>query len=166
MLRMISTPARFTPRSRVRCSTTSSSSRSSSVYNRVLPSLREGLIRPSRSYRRSVCGWIWYCSATDEIMYAPFDFPLVMALHLFPDFRPWIFGMKLRQLAQDFLGAFVLHFRSGQRDFHDLISVRALAGVPHAFLPQSELLPVLSSRRNLQQRPPIDGGDFNLGPQS
>ena len=29
---------------------------------------REGLLKPSRSYKRSVCGWMPYISATEEIM--------------------------------------------------------------------------------------------------
>jgi hypothetical protein len=32
----------------------------SSSESRVLPSVREGLSRPSRSYIRSVCGWMLY----------------------------------------------------------------------------------------------------------
>src|ERR1017187_834735 len=64
-------PAMFTPRSRARFRMNSSRSRSSSVYSRVLPSLRLGSSSPSRSYSRSVCGWMSYISATAEIMYAP-----------------------------------------------------------------------------------------------
>jgi hypothetical protein len=33
--------------------------------------VREGLIRPSRSYRRNVCGWMLYRSAMAEIMTKP-----------------------------------------------------------------------------------------------
>src|SRR4051812_46539177 len=68
MLRMISTPARLTPRSRVSDRIVSSCSRSSSEYNRVLPSVREGFSNPSRSYKRSVCGWMLYFCATALIM--------------------------------------------------------------------------------------------------
>src|SRR5204863_8963942 len=68
ILRMISTPARLTPRSRVSDRIVSSCSRSSSEYNRVLPSVRDGLSKPSRSYKRSVCGWMLYFCATALIM--------------------------------------------------------------------------------------------------
>src|SRR6476469_7848114 len=69
MLRMISTPARLTPRSRVSVRIVSSCSRSSSEYRRVLPSVRDGLSNPSRSYRRSVCGWMLYFCDTALIMW-------------------------------------------------------------------------------------------------
>ena len=35
---------------------------------RVLPSVRDGFSSPSRSYRRSVCGWMLYFCATALIM--------------------------------------------------------------------------------------------------
>jgi len=42
---------------------------SASSYRRVLPTERDGLSRPSRSYNRSVCGCISYISATALIVY-------------------------------------------------------------------------------------------------
>src|ERR1700686_4101829 len=68
---MISTPARLTPRSRVRVRIISSLRISSRPYRRVLPAVRSGLISPSRSYRRSVCGWMLYRSAMIEIITYP-----------------------------------------------------------------------------------------------
>jgi hypothetical protein len=44
--------------------------------------VRDGFSKPSRSYNRSVCGWMPYISATDEIMYAPLDLRLVIASNL------------------------------------------------------------------------------------
>ncbi len=73
----IAMPAMFTPRSRARFKMNSSLSRSSSVYSRVFPSDRDGRSKPSRSYMRSVCGWMSYISATAEIMYAPRDLRFV-----------------------------------------------------------------------------------------
>ena len=35
----------------------------------------------------------------------------------------------------------------------------------HAFFAQAELLSVLGSLRNLEQRPAVDGGNFDLGAQ-
>src|SRR5437867_3132197 len=99
-------------------------------------------------------------------MYAPLDFPLPMALHLFPNWGPRILGIQSSQLAQDFLGALILHLRSRERHFYNLISMRALARVQYAFFPQAELLPVLRPRWNLQQRAPIDRGNLDLGAQS
>src|ERR1041385_2679940 len=165
MFRMISTPARFTPRSRVRCRITSSRSKSSSVYRRVFPSLRDGLSKPSRSYSRSVCGWISYCSATEEIMYAALDFTRAIS-HLCPDFLARIFRIELRQFAQNFLSAFVVHLRRLNHDLHNLIAALVTPRVEYAAFPQPELLPVLRPLRHLQQRAPVDGGHFDLGAQS
>src|ERR1700730_12413623 len=81
--RMIAIPLMFTPRSRASERMNSSRCKSSSVYRRVLPSVREGLSRPSRSYRRRVWGWIPFISATAEIMYAPLDFRLVSGPELY-----------------------------------------------------------------------------------
>src|SRR5579863_1224717 len=75
---MIAIPLMFTPKSRASERMNSNRCKSSSVYKRVLPSVRDGFSRPSRSYKRSVWGWIPYISATDEIMYAPLDFRLVI----------------------------------------------------------------------------------------
>src|SRR5271157_76854 len=69
IFRMISIPARFTPMSRASVKITSSRSRSESVYSRVFPWDREGFSKPTRSYRRSVCGCSLYSSATALIMY-------------------------------------------------------------------------------------------------
>jgi len=49
-------PARFTPMSRASVRITSSRSRSESVYSRVFPCDRDGFSKPTRSYKRSVCG--------------------------------------------------------------------------------------------------------------
>src|ERR1700722_2205203 len=74
---MMAIPAMLTPSSRARLRINSSRSRSSSVYKRVFPTVREGCNNPSRSYSLNVCGWISYISATAEIMYAPFDLRFV-----------------------------------------------------------------------------------------
>src|SRR3954454_5058327 len=88
MFRITSTPARFTPRSRVRARIISSLRISSSPYSRVLPCVRAGLISPSRSYNRSVCGWMLYRSAIVEIITYPSD--LRRDMGLFPVFSSYI----------------------------------------------------------------------------
>src|ERR1700737_5294412 len=84
-------------------------------------------------------------------------------LPLFPYRRPRVLGMQLRQLAQDFLGALVLNFGSHQGYFHDLVAVRAFAGVQNALFPQAKLLSVLRPWRDLEERAPVNGRDFDLG---
>jgi len=67
------------------------------------PSLREGLIKPSRSYSRRVLRMdLVLLRKPDEIMYAPRDFRLPHGVTPFSQSAPRILGMKLRQLAQDF----------------------------------------------------------------
>ena len=56
IFRMISMPARFTPRSRASRVTRAMSSTSSAEYIRVCPSVRLGRISPFFSYIRRVCG--------------------------------------------------------------------------------------------------------------
>ena len=74
--------------------------------------------------------------------------------------------MKLRILAQQFLGAFVLHHRREHLHVHDLIAALAAARIEHALFAQPEFLSVVGALRDLQQRPPVDGRDFNFGAQS
>src|SRR6266566_2629668 len=95
-------------------------------------------------------------------MYAPLDFAFFMALYLFPYRRPRVLGMQLRQLAQYFLGALVLNLGSYQGYFHDLVAVRAFAGIQNALLPQAELLPILRPWRDLEESPAVDGRDLAL----
>ncbi len=99
---------------------------------------------PSRSYRRSVCGWIPYCSATDEIMYAAFDFSRI-ALHVLRNIgsrapyadRPSGRRRHLRQLPQNFLGSFIADIRHLQLYLYNLIAPRASARVQYAALTQA-----------------------------
>src|ERR1041384_5977942 len=74
---MISTPARWTPRPRGRFRMSSSRSTSSSVEWRVPFADRDGVISPSRSYKRNLCGCTPYSSATTLIVYF---FCVVLAL--------------------------------------------------------------------------------------
>src|SRR5207249_7790846 len=50
--------------------------------------------------------------------------------------------------------------------FYNLITSLIFSRVEHAFFPKPELLPVLCSRRNLELGAPIDGGHFDLGPET
>src|ERR1700691_2108593 len=112
-----------------------------------------------------------YCSATDEIMYEPLDFPLPMVLRIWrslqsrPEIGARIFRVQPGQLAQNLFGAFVLNLGRLDGGFHNLIAALVGAGVEYAFLPQPELLPIVSALRDLQQGAAIDGGHFDLGAQ-
>src|SRR5690349_15109840 len=97
-----------------------------------------------------------YCSATEEIMYAAFDFSRNGMVLLLPKLLARIFGMQRGQLPQQLLRALILHYRSLQHDLDDLISATVFAGVEYAPLAKPEFLLVLSAGRDLQQRFAID----------
>jgi hypothetical protein len=59
--------------------------------------------------------------------------------------------MKLRILAQQFLGAFVLNQRSKHLHIHDLVAALVGARIEHALFTQPEFLPVWRALRNLRQ---------------
>src|SRR5450759_6028662 len=105
---------------------------------------------------RIVCGWISYCSATTEIMYAALDFTLAMS-DLGPHCGPRVFRVKLGHLAQQFAGALVARFGCGDGDFDDLVAALVGAQVEHALLAQSEALGVGGALRDLQQGPAVNG---------
>src|SRR5688572_17026501 len=153
MLRMISTPARFTPRSRVNERMVSSCSRSSSEYSRVLPSVREGLSSPSRSYRRSVCGWMLYFCATALIMkYAlpPLRFAIESSrLPLRKQLLPHVHRVACAELPHQLPRSLVHAFRKHETHLDDEIAPSSvLAG--NATAGDAEPLAVLGPRRNAQ----------------
>src|ERR1700730_15889225 len=94
------------------------------------------------------------------------ELPLDMGLHLAPDFRARIGGIERRVLAQQFLGAFVMHLGRLNDDLDDLVAAGRGSRILHAFLTHAELLSVLSALRNLELRAPIDGGHFYLGAEA
>src|SRR5260370_17877648 len=103
-------------------------------------------------------------------MYAGLDRVLAISINLSPQRRvpqspPGVFGIQLRQLPQDLLGALVLYLRRLNRHFHDLVAAFALARVHHALLAQTELLAIVRALRHLEQRSSVDGGHLDLGPQ-
>ena len=109
-----------------------------------------------------------YCSATDEIMYAAFDFFASWSTSTFAH-RSFarIFRMQLSPVRAAVpscarpapTGASIIHL-------HDLVAPLVLPRVQNAALAQPELLFVLRALRNLQQRAAIDGGHFDLGAQA
>src|ERR1700684_184628 len=87
-------------------------------------------------------------------------------LDFLPKFFPRIFRVQLGQFPQQFLGALVSRHGHGYRDFDDLIAPDSLlGGRGNALLAKAQLLSRLRPRRNLQQRPPIDGWNLDLGAQ-
>src|SRR5579863_10377983 len=94
------------------------------------------------------------------------ELPLDMGLHLAPDFRARIGGVQRRVLAQQFLGAFIVHLRSLHNDLDDLVAARRGSRILHALLAHTELLSVLGALRNLELRPAIDGGYLDRGAQA
>ena len=92
----------------------------------MFPSVRDGLSSPSRSYRRSVCGWMLYFCATALIMkYAlPVFFMIRSPAQLVAD----VFGVEAAELAHQFLRPFIEHARQHQPHFDDEIAARAAAG--------------------------------------
>src|SRR5262249_19473391 len=74
-------------------------------------------------------------------------------------------SIHLRQFSQQFLSSLVVNVGSLDHDFDDFVAARILARVHDALLPQPELLEILSSLRDLQQRASVDGWDLDLCPQ-
>src|SRR6202140_5152130 len=90
---------------------------------------------------------------------------------IFLDFRPqlgaWIFRIQFCQFAEQFFRPLVARHGHGHGDLDDLIPARAfLRCRGHTLFPQAQLLSGLRSRRNLQQRPAVDRGHFDLRSQS
>ena len=146
MLRMISTPARLTPRSRVSDRIVSSCSRSSSEYSRVFPSVRDGFSSPSRSYRRKrlrVDVVLLRHRADHVIRLAGFlhghDFTtkdtglkairVLVSLVSFVvhDILPHIFAVDPPELPQQLLRSLVEHLRQHEPHFDDEIAAAAVA---------------------------------------
>ena len=71
--------------------------------------------------------------------------------------------MQLAELAQDFLGALVIHWRRLDGDLDDLIATLVLTRVEHALFAQPELAAVGRAWRNLEQRAAVDSRHFDLG---
>src|SRR6185503_8826535 len=86
-------------------------------------------------------------------------------LHLRPDFGSRILRMELRIFPEKLFGALVLHHRSLHVYFHNLVAALSRARVQHALLPKPEPLAVMRAVRDLEKRPPIDGGNFDFGAQ-
>ena len=85
-------------------------------------------------------------------------------LDFVPEFGAWIFGIQLRQLAQNFLGTLVARHGDCSLDFDDLISAFPFFGGRwNALLAQSKLLSGLGSGRNFQHGTAIDGRNLNFG---
>src|SRR5579863_8884379 len=88
----------------------------------------------------------------------------ILPLDVLPKFRPWIFGIQLCQLSQDFFRTLVASHGDSGLDFDDLISACALfGGRRDALFAQPKLLPRLGSRRNLEHGAAIDGRNLSLG---
>src|SRR5689334_5474377 len=91
---------------------------------------------------------------------------LFLRSYLTPNLSPGIVRMQTRVFAQQFFGALVLDHRSLNAHFHQLIAARSRTDVEDALLAQAEYLAVLGSLRNLEQRPPVNGGNLDFGPQA
>src|ERR1051326_2740206 len=74
--------------------------------------------------------------------------------------------MKLGQLAQNLLGAFVPYFGWLNQYLDDLIAALVLTRVEHALFAETELLAGLRARPHRQQSPAVDRGHFNLRAQT
>src|ERR1035441_10587666 len=91
--------------------------------------------------------------------------------YLRQQFRPRILWIQLRQLAQNFLGALVLHPGHDHLYLDDLVSTHAFPRrARHTLLTQPQFLSGLRPRRNLQLRPSaavmrVDGGHVDLRAQ-
>src|SRR6185437_15014761 len=76
------------------------------------------------------------------------------ALDLLEDVSARILGIQTLQLAENFLGALVLHLGDDDLDLDDLIATLAFAcGAGHALLTHAQLLSGLCPRRNLELCP-------------
>src|SRR5579863_1750166 len=74
--------------------------------------------------------------------------------------------MQGRKLAQQFLGALVLHHGGLDDHLDDLIAASVLAGIEDAALAQPKLLLVLRAGRDLEQRFSVDGRNLDLGSEA
>src|SRR5882762_7953071 len=99
-------------------------------------------------------------------MYAALDRAFAIALHLAPYFLAWIFRVHLGEFTQQFLGALIMHLGGLDHYFHNLVTALVFARVRDSFFAQAEFLAVLRALRDLEQRPAIDGGHFDLGSES
>src|SRR5580765_8257803 len=74
--------------------------------------------------------------------------------------------MQLLQLLPQLSRAHIVRGWDHDLDLHDFVPALFFArGRRYAFLAQPQLLPALRSWRDLQLRPPVDRGHFNLGSQ-
>src|SRR5690242_1019388 len=70
--------------------------------------------------------------------------------------------MQLAELSQELASAFVARRGRFDRHFDNLVAALVAARVGYALLTEPEPLPVLRALRNLEQRPSVDGGNFDL----
>src|SRR5437016_5457507 len=90
----------------------------------------------------------------------------ITASYLGPQFLARVFGSQLLQFLPEFTGFQIAGLRHNDLDLNNLISAQVFVpGRRYAFFPETQLLSALRSRRNLQLRPAIDGGDFDLRSQ-
>src|SRR5579863_7120133 len=91
---------------------------------------------------------------------------VIWRLDFGPQVRARVLRIQLRQLPQQFLRPLVARHGYGHSDLDNLIPAHAFfRRRRHTLLPQPQFLTRLRSRRNLQQRPPINRRHFNLRPQ-
>src|SRR5215472_4431795 len=87
-------------------------------------------------------------------------------LNLTPQLRPRILGIQLRQLAQQLFCLLIPRHRHRDLDFYDFVTPHSiLRRRGHALLAQPQLLSGLRPGGNLQQRPSVNGRDFDLPAQ-
>src|SRR5262245_20401516 len=87
-------------------------------------------------------------------------------MRLGPKLLAWIVGMELGQLLQQLTGFFVTGIGRFNRHLHNLIPALVRPRIQNALFTQTEPLSVASALRDLQNRPAVDGRNFDLRAES